>query len=84
MDLIRLLIDKIEELAKDIVIIHSKMVIEPIANPSTNIKIYSSSKIFFRLELGQELDDKTADIKKLAYDVSTKLKSIPKYIIHLF
>jgi hypothetical protein len=40
--------------------------------------------IFFRLELGQELDDKTADIKKLAYDVSTKLKSMPKNIIHLF
>ena len=28
-----------------------------------------------RLELGQQLDDKTADIKKLAYDIATKLKS---------
>lgn len=28
-------------------------------------------------ELGQVLDDKTADIKNLAYDVSNKLKSRP-------
>lgn len=29
----------------------------------------------FHLEIDQELDDKTADIKKLAYEISTKLKS---------
>ena len=28
------------------------------------------------VELAQELDDKTGDIKKLAYDISTKLKSL--------
>jgi len=37
MDLIQLLIDKIEELAKDVEHIHKKM-LEPMANPSINIK----------------------------------------------
>jgi len=58
-DLIRLLIDKIEELAKDVTEIHKKM-LDPMPNP----------------KLRQELDDKNADIKKLAYDISTKLKKM--------
>jgi len=58
-DLIRLLIDKIEELAKDVAEIHKKM-LEPMPDP----------------KLRQELDDKTDDIKKLAYDISTKLKKM--------
>ncbi len=36
--------------------------------------------IFCFVELAQEVDDKTADIKKLAYDVSTKLNSTQRYI----
>jgi len=39
MDLIQLLIDKIEELAQDVEHIHKKM-LEPMANPSINIKNY--------------------------------------------
>lgn len=34
------------------------------------------------VELRQEADDKIADIKKLAYDVSTKLKSIISYFFY--
>jgi hypothetical protein len=36
--------------------------------------------IFCFVELAQEVDDKTADIKKLAYDVSEKLKSTARHI----
>ncbi len=36
------------------------------------IQVFS---FFFFIELGQEVDDKIADIKNLAYDISTKLKS---------
>ncbi|CAF0983201.1 unnamed protein product [Adineta ricciae] len=60
-DLIRLLIDKIEEDAENVRQIHSKM-LEPMADS----------------KLAQELDDKTADIKKLSYDVSAKLKKMEK------
>lgn len=77
-DLIRLLIDKIDELAKEVKRIHMAM-LEPIADQSKiilNIYIYTASLRSFILELGQQLDDKTADIKKLAYDISTKLKSL--------
>jgi len=62
-DLIRLLIDKIDELAKEVKRIHMAM-LEPIADQ----------------KLGQQLDDKTGDIKKLAYDISTKLKKMENTI----
>jgi hypothetical protein len=50
--------------------------LDPMADPSINISNSNNQTIFFPLELAQEVDDKTADIKKLAYDISTKLKSI--------
>ncbi|UJR15278.1 hypothetical protein I4U23_002231 [Adineta vaga] len=58
-DLIRLLIDKIEEDAGEICQIHKK-ILEPLPDP----------------KLSENLDNKTADIKKLAYDVQTKLKKL--------
>ena len=71
----RLLIDKIEELAKDVERIHVKM-LEPMADPSKDRFSFQSVNLHLRLELEHELNDKTTDIKKLAYDVSTKLKSL--------
>jgi hypothetical protein len=52
--------------------------LDPMADPSR--KIFRILRIqvfsfFFFIELGQEVDDKIADIKNLAYDISTKLKS---------
>ncbi|CAF0906001.1 unnamed protein product [Adineta steineri] len=58
-DLTRLLVDKIEELADETKNIHLKMLAST-ADP----------------KLSQQLDDITDDIRKLAYDVSTKLKKM--------
>ncbi|CAF3991725.1 unnamed protein product, partial [Adineta steineri] len=58
-DLTRLLVDKIQELADETKNIHLKM-LAPMADP----------------KLSQQLDDITDDIRKLAYDISTKLKKM--------
>ncbi|CAF0880141.1 unnamed protein product, partial [Adineta steineri] len=60
-DLTRLFVDKIEELANETVQIHFTML---------QLAAHSS------IQLSQQLDDITDDIRKLAYDVSTKLKKM--------
>ena len=61
--------------------------LEPMADPSINKKKKKTNlNNWFVIELAHELDEKIADIRKLAYDVSTKLKSIiliKDYLLHI-
>jgi hypothetical protein len=51
--------------------------LQAMANPSIMRKEGEIlTYLLFCLELEQELDDKTEEIKKLAYETSTRLKSI--------
>jgi hypothetical protein len=58
--------------------------LQPMANPSMkrNRKRDFNELIFSFIELRHELDSKTEEIKKLSYEISTRLKSTqPKKVI---
>ncbi|CAF3639730.1 unnamed protein product [Rotaria sp. Silwood1] len=78
MDSLRLLIDQIRELTKEIKEIHKRK-LEPLADPSINIKNYEKKRIskneFFFVGLGEKLDHEIAVIKRLASDIAPKLKA---------
>ena len=50
--------------------------LEPLADPSRNFLILQQFINLSSLELEEELSKKTSDIRKLAYDLSAKLKSM--------